>query len=113
MSGLLLRTPIGVYGLRDIAQPRVRIQRCLGKSPARANIKNRQNLERAIYSPGRCEINHSRRRGSFHGIQAELRQRPGRTREGSARTQRRETKEEGREGGAAQSRARCSRATTG
>jgi len=28
-----LKTPIGVYELHDIAQPCVRIQRCLGKSP--------------------------------------------------------------------------------
>jgi hypothetical protein len=33
MSGLLMKTPVGVCGLRDIAQPCVRIQRCLQEEP--------------------------------------------------------------------------------
>jgi hypothetical protein len=45
-----LKTPTGVCVLHDIAQPGVRIQRCLGKSPGRhkakqAQSKDRKNLE--------------------------------------------------------------------
>jgi hypothetical protein len=42
-----LRTPIGVCVLRDIAQHRVRIQRCLGRARA-GKSKDRQNLERSL-----------------------------------------------------------------
>jgi hypothetical protein len=52
-----VKTPIGVHDLRDIAPPCVRLQRCLGKSPRRANSKNRQNSNKRIYIILNYEIN--------------------------------------------------------
>jgi hypothetical protein len=59
----------GVCVLHDIAQPCVRLQRCLGKSPRRANIKDRQNSNTRIYMVGRYEINLPHKRIQWHSSQ--------------------------------------------
>jgi hypothetical protein len=47
MSGLLLKTPMGVWALHDIAQLASEFDVVSRKSPSRANSKDRQNLEQA------------------------------------------------------------------
>jgi hypothetical protein len=55
-----MKTPIGVYQLRDIAQLRVRIQRCLGKSPFGQLTRTGKSRTTTLYTVIEHVINQAR-----------------------------------------------------
>src|SRR5271166_706408 len=97
-----LVTPIGVYGPLDIAQPCIRLQRRLRKSFRRAESKDRQYSNKRIYKVTSYQINPPYEReirwhSSRITVETGLNER-GQHAHGASKT-----KEEGREGCAAQS----------
>src|SRR5262245_44686498 len=96
-----------------VIEPRPARPNCPARSlDGQINGKDGQNSNACVYIVAGHQINPPHKEGA-NGIQAELPSRPGRATEGGTRTHRGKTKKQGREGCAAQSRARGSRRPAG